>query len=141
VTDAADAALALVRALNARAAGLWHVEGEALVQDAFAPAPDLPPDVASAFARATLSVPLDRLALGIVRAAVERRVIVSIAAELPPEAGSGYWLRAFGAARSIAVPLDAGRRVLSVAVPDSCPLDEEAVAEVVRSTHPGPPER
>ena len=93
------------QAVNARASGLWRVEGDRLIQVAFVPGPDLDPEVAAQFVEATRSVPRDRLELGIVRAAHEGRVAVSIARDLPAEIGSGRWLRAFGADRSVAVPL------------------------------------
>ena len=60
-------------------------------------------------------------------------------AELPAEAGSGFWLRAFGASRSVAVPLLDARggvhAVVSVAL-DESPLDDEAVADRIRSASP-----
>ena len=105
---------ALRRRLGARAAGLWRVDGDRLVQVAFSADPEMPVDVAEGFARATLAVPLDRLDLGIVGAYCDGRRRVSIAAELPAEVGSGYWLRAFGADRSVAVPIAGG--VVSVAL-------------------------
>ena len=134
--DSRERVAALLRTLDARAAGLWSVRGDRLDQLAFVPAPDLDPGVAGAFAKATRSVPLTDAGLGIVRAAVEGAVLVSIAAELPPDAGSGRWLRAFGAERSIAVPIFGpdGRveSVLSVALAAS-PMDVDRVAELVRS--------
>jgi hypothetical protein len=130
--SAFEAAFALRRELNARATGLWHVEGDALVLDVFAPAEDMPADVAKGFSQATQRVPLSLRDLGVVRAALERQVVVSRAAELPPEVGSGYWLRAFGAERSVAVPLNEGRSVFSAAVPHSCRLDDESIAQTVR---------
>jgi hypothetical protein len=132
VTTASEVVKTLLRDLNARAVGLWHVEGHSLVLDVFHPAEDLPADVASGFAQATESVSLDLLDLGIVRAALHLQVTVSKAADLPPHTGSGYWLRAFSADRSIAVPLENPRKVLSVAVPNSCSLDDESVAHTVR---------
>jgi hypothetical protein len=88
-------------------------------------------EVSRGFAEATLSVPLERTNLGIVRAALEGQPAVSRVDELPGDSGSGYWLRAFGARRSVAVPVrDAKgtvRAVVSVALADT-PLDDEAVA-------------
>jgi hypothetical protein len=91
--------------LGARAAGAWRLEGERLARLSFDAAPDLPAGVAARFAGATVSVPIDRRDLGIVAAVVEGHRVVSIAADLPPGAGSGYWLRAFAADRSVAVPI------------------------------------
>jgi hypothetical protein len=134
-TDDDRERLAALRArLNARAAGAWKVEGDRLAQVAFDPAPDLPSAVAEGFAAATGSVDLTRLDLGIVEAAVSGRVTVSIAANLPAGTGSGYWLRAFGASRSVAVPIFEGdgkvAAVVSVALgPEP---EDEVVAEIIR---------
>lgn len=101
--------------LDARAAGVWRVKGGRLVGLAFATAADMPAEVAARFAAMSASVPLDLLDLGIVAAVVDGRRRVSVAAELPADAGSGLWLRAFGADRSVAVPIgDAGGAVLGV---------------------------
>ena len=115
-----DSLAALRLRLGGRAAGAWQVEDDRLVQIAFDPAPDMPRDVADGFAAATRSVDLDRVNLAIVQVVLSGRVFVAIAAELPPEVGSGYWLRAFGADRSVAVPIvgrDGGvEMVVSVAL-------------------------
>jgi hypothetical protein len=98
---------ALRTGLGAQAAGAWRVEGDRLVQLDFDAADDMPEEVAPGFAAATAFVPLDRLDLGIVEAAVRGERRVSLASTLPAGAGSGYWLRAFGADRSVAVPIAA----------------------------------
>jgi len=125
----------LLVALRARAAGFWRREGAALALGAFVPAPDLAPEVAEAFAAATRWVPLDRAELGIVRAVATAVPAVSIAADAPADAGSGKWLRAFGARCSVAVPLtdDSGAvvAVLSVALPER-PAEVGAVTERIR---------
>ncbi len=58
------------------------------------------------------------------------------AVELPEESGSGRWLRAFGAVRSVAVPIRDSRgtvrAVFSVALGEN-PLSEEIVSERVRA--------
>jgi hypothetical protein len=124
---------AVCAALHARAAGYWHLESRRLIQVAFAPGEGLDPDAARQFAEATRSVSMDQSGLGIVAAAVSGQIAVSRVAELPPDSGSGRWLRAFGAARSVAVPLsdDRGevRGVFSVALPVSCTLEDQAVAD------------
>ncbi|MBX6312230.1 MAG: hypothetical protein IRY99_04825 [Isosphaeraceae bacterium] len=134
MTPPRDPVEALRRSLDARAAGLWCVAGDRLQLAAFAPAPDLPAAVAEGFARATDSVGLDQTSLGIVQAAMTARPAVSVAAALPAEVGSGRWLRAFGASRSVAVPLgdSSGRvvMVLSVALPEG-PDGDEVIAERV----------
>ncbi|MDB5351188.1 MAG: hypothetical protein JWN86_2435 [Planctomycetota bacterium] len=140
-----DALQEIGRALEARAVGLWRFAGEAegLVQVAFWPALDLPPDVAEGFAQATRRVAMRESGLGIVRAVLARRPFVSRAMELPPESGSGLWLRRFGADRSVAVPLmDAGHviGVASVALPtDSLP--ESTIADAIGCLRAFLPER
>jgi hypothetical protein len=128
----ADRVEALLHALGARAAGLWRVAGDGLEQVAFIAGPGLPAEVARAFAEATRSVPLDQAGLAIVQAATRRVPVISRADELPADSGSGQWLRAFGAARSVAVPLGDPRgiiiAVLAVALPDG-PPDDQAIAD------------
>ena len=72
--------------------------------------------------------------LGIVRAAVTGRVAVSVALELAPEAGSGWWLRAFGAARSVAVPIvgEGGRSEAVVSIALGAEPGEDSVAAMIR---------
>ena len=126
--------IALRSRLSARASGAWSVSGGRLEQVAFDPAPDLAPEVADRFAEATRSVDLGRLGLGIVRAATTGRVAVSVAEGLPPDEGSGYWLRAFGAARSIAVPIagSGGDVTLVVSVALGLEPDADSVASMLR---------
>lgn len=122
--------------LGARAAGYWRVDGDMLFLVAFVPGRGLDPDVAQRFAEATQSVPWEEARLGIVAAATSGDVAVSRAAELPSDSGSGGWLRAFGAARSVAVPIfdDNAKAVgvLSVALPEDCALDDRTVGEQIR---------
>ncbi len=131
-----DRVAAVLRDLGARAAGVWRVVGDRLEQLAFVAGPGLPAEVARAFAEATRTVPLDREGLGIVRAATAGVPAVSRAADLPDDSGSGLWLRAFGASRSVAVPVCDGRgvvvAVLSVALPDG-PPDDQDVADRLRN--------
>jgi hypothetical protein len=107
-----------------------------LVLEAFAASNDLPAPVTTGFAEATRSVALAFTDLGIVRAAVTGQTAVSRASELPPDTGSGRWLRAFDAEVSIAAPLldSAGRvlAVLSVALP-SREIPVETIVEVLRA--------
>ncbi len=125
---------ALLAEPSARAAGLWRVEGDRLVLVAFAPCPELPEEVARGFAEATRSVPLEQGGLGIVAAARGGETAVSRAHEIAGDSGSGRWLRAFGAARSVAVPLcdadGAVTGVLSVALASDSPDDREVAARV-----------
>jgi hypothetical protein len=124
----------LLRKLDGRAIGLWRAEADALRQVAFVGAADLDADVATRFEQATRSVSLGQQDLGIVRAAVAGTVTISGAAQLPVGSGSGLWLRAFGAACSIAVPLgDPGGRLLgvaSIALATDAP-DRDAVAALL----------
>ncbi len=127
--------LAAIRSrLGGRAAGAWRLEGGRLVLVAFDPAPGLPAAVAVGFVDATRSVDLALADLGIVRAATEGRVVVSVAAGLPAEVGSGRWLRAFGAARSVAVPIlgGGGRVAAVVSIALGPEPDDEAVASAIR---------
>ncbi|MEW4570619.1 hypothetical protein AB1L88_22375 [Tautonia sp. JC769] len=127
---------ALRKFLDARATGLWFYRGDRLELAAFAPAPDMPEDVARRFREASRDVSLDRTDLGIVNAVVERAASISVAGRLPVEVGSGYWLRAFGAERSVAVPIFAPEgaiaAVLSAALPTLGPPDDEQVVELIR---------
>ncbi len=129
--------VAICRALGARAAGCWRVEHEhsRLIQVAFVPGDGLDPYVARAFAEATRSVGMDQRNLGIVAAALSGQPAVSDAHLLEPESGSGRWLRAFGAGRSVAVPIpgDDARPavVLSVAL-EGTEADVESVAQTIR---------
>jgi hypothetical protein len=123
----------VVARLAASAAGLWTVEGQTLVQCAFSAGSLLPPEVAKSFAEATRVVSMASTNLGIVRAAATGQPAVSLADALPADtSGSGGWLRAFGAARSIAVPLSCEENgtieVLSVALASLDPDDETVIA-------------
>lgn len=129
---------ALCEQLKARAAGYWQLDtlGQRLVQVAFVPGAGLDPQVGHQFAAATLDVALSRKNLGIVAAAMERRPVVSRASDLPEDSGSGRWLRAFGASRSVAVPIRGknGRveGVLSVALPPEIALEDQEVARRIQ---------
>lgn len=131
---------ALLVDLNASAAGCWDVSDGRLVLRAFVLGDDLPMKVSIDFTWATASVPLSESDLGIVRAALDGRVAVSVAADLPPDRGSGLWLRRFGAERSVAVPVfDADGetvRVVSVALPAGG-ADDLAVASAARRLDAG----
>jgi hypothetical protein len=120
--------------LGARAIGIWRVQGSSLEQVAFVAGPGLDEQTARSFEERTASVPLDWTDLGIVKAAVDGRVSVSVAAVLHDEAGSGHWLRAFGAKCSIAFPhRDARGRlvgIISVALADDSWDTDRVVAEL-----------
>ena len=126
---AAERIAALRCQVNARAAGWWRIEGDQVVLVAFDAAPDMPPEVRAGFVRATSSVPLSRVELGVVRAAVSGSVAVSRLEDSPPDSGSGLWLRRFAASRSVAVPIAGG--VVSVALGDT--PDDDAVARTIRA--------
>ena len=135
-----DRVAALLSSLNARAAGLWLVEGERLAQVAFVPCAELADEAARGFAEATLSVPLAQPDLGIVRAVLSGDVAVSRTSEFSEATGSGRWLRAFDAERSVAVPLrdedGTVRGVFSVAMPGVTP-DDGTVADQIRAAAEG----
>lgn len=134
--EAGEHVEALRITLGARAAGLWFLKDDRLEMAAFSPAPDMPGEVARRFREAARVVTIDRVELGIVNAVVEHAAAISLAGSLPVETGSGFWLRAFGAERSVAVPIfgptGAIRAVLSAALPTLGPPDDEEVAELIR---------
>ncbi len=120
---------ALRRRLDAMAAGYWRLDGDhRLIQVGFVASDALPVDAASLFAATTRIVPLDRTDLGIVAAFLIGRRYVSVVPKLPSQEGSGFWLRMFGASRSVAVPI--GRGVVSVALTGIEP-DEDEVERVL----------
>jgi DNA-binding IclR family transcriptional regulator len=120
--------------LEARAAGYWWHAGDWLEQVAFVASRALAADVIAGFAEATRSVPLSQTELGIVRAALSGEPTVSRVSELSEGDGSGYWLRAFGAVRSVAVPLrdpkGEVRAIVSVALADEALGDDDVVARI-----------
>lgn len=109
----------LLDKLGARAAGLWRLRDGHLAQLAFAACDDMPAEVAAEFAGATRLVPMGRTDLGIVLAAVSGAFVASTVDDADAAAGSVRWLRAFGAKRSVAVPVsgaDGASLILSVAL-------------------------
>src|SRR5271157_892243 len=121
--------------LGARAAGYWQLDQETarLVQLVFVPGVGLDPEVGRKFAAATGTVPLSQTGLGIVAAALTGQPAVSRVADLPADSGSGRWLRAFGASRSVAVPIrgEGGKiqGVFSVALAADSTVGDRIVAE------------
>ena len=102
-----------------RAAGLWRVVDTELVQIAFWATPEMSREIADGFASATQRVNRSQTALGIVGAVMDGAPRISVAAELPPDRGSGLWLRRFEADRSVAMPLvrdDVTIAIVSVAI-------------------------
>ena len=125
----------LCAALGACAAGYWRLDAEAkrLVQVVFVPGDALDPLVGREFAAVTAEVFLSQTSLGIVVAAITGRLAVSRVEDLPGSSGSGRWLRAFGASRSVAVPVDdmsgSIRGVVSVALAAENLATDDAIAE------------
>lgn len=125
-------------ALGARAAGYWQLDQdtERLVQLGFVPGVGLDPEVARQFAAATGTVPLSQTGLGIVAAALTGQPAVSHVENLPADSGSGRWLRAFGASRSVAVPIRGEgakiQGVFSVALAADSTLGDQIAAERIR---------
>lgn len=99
---------------QARAVGWWRVNdtNSSLDQRGFCAVSEMPEETAREFETMTRAVPLSRVNLGIVKAAVTGQVAVSRALELPPDDGSGLWLRRFGAERSVAVPIEDSRGIV-----------------------------
>lgn len=95
----------LRRELGGRAAGFWTLDGDQLVQRTFVASPDLDAHVARTFASMTQRIAMVQRDLGVVQALRSGVSTTSIAIDLSAEAGSGHWLRAFGAACSVAVPV------------------------------------
>lgn len=132
-----DVLIGLLDRLDARAAGFWRVADDrrTLEQLAFTSAQDMPDEVAAAFAKATRSVPLDRVDLGIVQAATTGRMVVVHAEQISGATGSAHWLRRFGAERSISLPvLDASgavSQVFAIALASAEP-DDATVAGLIR---------
>jgi len=81
-------------------------------------------------------VPTSQTSLGIVAAALTGQPAVSRVEELPADSGSGRWLRAFGASRSVAIPIrgEGGKiqGVFSVALAAESMLGDQIVAERIR---------
>ncbi|QDU61578.1 hypothetical protein Pan216_24390 [Planctomycetes bacterium Pan216] len=114
---------------QARASGLWRREGEHLVVLGHAFAPDFDKDVAREFMAAVESVSLERTGLGIVKAAVDDATAVARTDAGPVDSSS--WLKRFGAACSVAIPLHAGERVtgiLAIALFSTQDLDAQRTA-------------
>lgn len=103
----------LLRASGARATGLWRLEEGHLTLLGFRAVQDMAEEVRAGFAEATARVPLDRVDLGIVMAAVAGKPAAAYAEETSL-GGSAGWLRRFGALQSLAVPIARGNRVLGV---------------------------
>ncbi|MDX2039388.1 MAG: hypothetical protein SFX72_22270 [Isosphaeraceae bacterium] len=119
--------------LGARAAGAWRLSDDSLVRTAFSHATDMPEDVVSSFCSASERFRLSDVEFGVVKAAVELLPVVSRRSH-SGSPGSGRWLEAFDADRSIAVPIldDSGRlaAVFAVALAADRFSDEE-VADLV----------
>jgi hypothetical protein len=130
----------LCAALGACAAGYWRLDAKRkwLVQVVFVPGKSLDPHVGREFAAATIEVPLSHTDLGIVAAAITGQAAVSRVEDLPADSGSGRWLRAFEASRSVAVPIQDAHGsvygVISVALPEqNQERDELIAARLMRS--------
>ncbi|MFM7319670.1 MAG: hypothetical protein ACKO5E_22210 [bacterium] len=125
---------------NARATGSWRYDAgqKLLLLESFQACPEMNQQVAEGFPAATAEVPVTDTGLGIVLAARAMSVTEYRAIDLPPETGSGYWLRGFEADRSVAVPQIDNQgnliRILSVAVTG---LDKpfEDYAELIRRAY------
>ena len=119
---------ALLTATSARAAGLWRVRDDRLVQVGFRSVPDMPLEVQTGFAAATAWVPLSHPELGIVKAVTSRQPAI---ATLDPQhtglTGSASWLARFRAVQSAAFPIfDAQQAVTGVlAISTPSPIEPD----------------
>jgi len=105
----------LLELTQARATGLWRRDGQRLVLLGFRGADDMPDAVKGEFVEATRSVSLTQTGLGIVQAVVSGAPALSFVDAQPrTPATSAGWLARFGAARSVAVPVVEGDRVIGV---------------------------
>lgn len=100
------------RALGARAAGLWRLEGIALAAVAQSFSSELPAPLAAAFRAELAHVRLSRRDLAIVEAVIRKGIVAAAAAGAFES--SAHWLARLGAERSFAIPVFGARRVLGV---------------------------
>jgi hypothetical protein len=105
IDNARELVAEILSELGASAAGLWRIDGERLVQVAFAASTELDEAVARDFEEATRSISLDRTNLGVVIAVRSGKIVPLHSGEIPDDAGSGLWLNRFRAARSVAMPI------------------------------------
>ncbi len=128
MNDAGRQVARVREALGAQAAGWWTLDAGLLTLRAFDPGPTFPDNCVEPFTEAARVVPVDRVELGVARAAAGTSAR-SVAVELPNDVGSGYWLRRFGATHSVAVPVRAadGRvvAVVSMSFTAPSPTDHE----------------
>ncbi len=100
---------------NSRAAGFWRLEGDALKLLGFRSAADMPEEVHGNFSSATRKVSLESTGLGIVKAVLEKRPSSALRQNPDGTMGeSATWLERFQAEQSLAVPVQASRRILGV---------------------------
>lgn len=105
-TTPQEALQALLNATGARAVGMWKLVGTDLKQWGFASCPDMPIEVAHDFAAATLSVPVSKDGLGIVRAVnTKLPTIATLEPEKTGLPGSAGWIARFQATHSLSAPL------------------------------------
>jgi hypothetical protein len=129
---------ALCAEFGACAAGYWslHSDRRRLIQVVFVAGVGLDPSVGEEFAAATREVSLSDETLGIVVAVSTGQTAVSEAANLAADAGSGRWLRAFGASRSVAVPIRTEdgmiRGVFSIALRAETMIDDRLIARRIQ---------
>ncbi|MFN0195986.1 MAG: GAF domain-containing protein [Planctomycetaceae bacterium] len=121
--DASTVQAALDRLLTmtgARAAGIWRVEHDFLVQVVFRAVDEMPAEVREGFRAATRQLPLTRTDLGIVKAAVTGHPTPAVLPEKTGDVtigdlgGSATWLERFACRQSLAVPIYRNRELLGV---------------------------
>jgi GAF domain-containing protein len=109
----------LLEATQARAVGCWRRTRDALELAGFLAVDEMPPFVQAEFVAQTRRVPISRREFGIVQAVTGRGPAVNHR-QSGPAVGSPGWLDRFGAASSLAVPIEGAgklRGAIAVATP------------------------
>jgi hypothetical protein len=112
--DAHQPLAMLLRALNARAVGLWRCRGDHLEQVGFRAVADMPQTTRQEFAAATRRVSLSETGLGIVKAVVSRKPAVAAVAGNVELGQSAGWLARFEARQSVAMPVQHHNAIVGV---------------------------
>lgn len=104
--DVKTALSIMLSELNARAAGIWKVERETLLQQSFSAVDDMPLDVSAGFEVATKSVSLNQVGLGIVNAVLKREPVPAyVDPNKSPLRDSASWIEKFECLSSLSVPV------------------------------------
>ncbi len=113
--EPAEALESLLAATASRAAGLWRLDGEQLVQLGFGAVAEMSLEVSSSFADATKTVSMTQRGLGIVQAAMTATpTVAQLDASESGLESSASWLARFEARASLAVPIKSRTEVVGV---------------------------